>query len=446
MSTPRVSIGLVVRNGEKHLAEAIQSLLDQTYRDFELNVYDNASTDRTNEIAMRFAQRDERVRLVRHHENLGALGNYIHAAGHADGELFCWAAHDDRREPTFLATLVTMLDDQPKASLACCAVRDMNLDGTACEVRPETASLRSTSGMSSLDRLRNYFREAPATPIYGLFRNHALKQHLDVLKNARRFDGSLTFGADVAFLASFWRDHEVVVANKPLLLFRRGGVSHQLESLERLRPLTGQISAFRRLITTAIRRPDDSVLMRLRLSRLRDGYFRRLLISPPLRRIIGHAILRSWPFLKPWHAGWICRTNRPFRRLRHRCASLPPGSTIAIFGAGKHTRRWLHVLRHAAGKRVSLAMIVDDAAIDGQCIDGVPVVCTSRLLAANPDVVIVSSDSYEAALFRRAQQSTAADTEVWSIYDRTLETVDARSSASIERRTPSIQSMASSVA
>jgi len=446
MSRPRVSIGLVVRNGEKHLAEAIQSLLDQSYRDFELTIYDNCSTDRTGEIAGRFAMRDARVKLVQHAEDLGALGNYVHAAECATGELFCWAAHDDRREPIFLATLVKMLDDQPQASLACCAVRDMNPDGSVCEVRPETASLRSTHGMTGLDRLQHYFREAPATPIYGMFRTMALKRHLDVLKNARRRDGSLTFGADVAFLASFWRDHDVRVTHEPLLLFRRGGVSHQLDSMERLRPLAKQIIAFRRLITVAIRRPGDSVFTRWRLARLRDRYLRRLLLTPPLRRIVAHAILQSWPMLKPLHARWVCRLSPEFTYLCRRCAALPPGSSVAIFGAGKHTCRQAHVLKFVVGRRAKLTAIADDRAAEGQLIDGIPIIPANQLESASDDVVIASSDSDEATLYRRACKVANAESEVWAIYDRTLETSVARSSASMERRTPSIQSMASSAA
>ncbi len=48
---PRVSVGMPVYNGERYLAEAVDSLLAQTYEDFELIICDNASTDRTGEIA-----------------------------------------------------------------------------------------------------------------------------------------------------------------------------------------------------------------------------------------------------------------------------------------------------------------------------------------------------------------------------------------------------------
>ena len=64
-ASPRLSIGLPVYNGERFLAQALECLLAQTFRDFELVISDNASTDRTSEICYAYVQRDPRVRYVR---------------------------------------------------------------------------------------------------------------------------------------------------------------------------------------------------------------------------------------------------------------------------------------------------------------------------------------------------------------------------------------------
>ena len=64
MPDPRLTIGLVVRNGESHLAAAIQSILNQTFQQFRLIICDNASTDETMRIATRFASRDPRIGMV----------------------------------------------------------------------------------------------------------------------------------------------------------------------------------------------------------------------------------------------------------------------------------------------------------------------------------------------------------------------------------------------
>ena len=76
MTPPRVAIGLVVYNGQRHLAAAIDSLLSQTMEDFVLDISDNASTDQTEEICRSYAAADSRVRYVRHDENHGPTWNH----------------------------------------------------------------------------------------------------------------------------------------------------------------------------------------------------------------------------------------------------------------------------------------------------------------------------------------------------------------------------------
>ncbi len=76
---PQVSIGLTVFDSERYLGETIESLLAQTYEDFELIISDNASTDRTREIALDYVASDKRVRYVRNRINVGLAGNFNQA-------------------------------------------------------------------------------------------------------------------------------------------------------------------------------------------------------------------------------------------------------------------------------------------------------------------------------------------------------------------------------
>ena len=115
---PKVSIGLPVYNGEKYLAQAIQSILDQTFIDFELIISDNASTDETAQICADFAARDRRVRYFRQEQNLGAAPNHQFTFFQAVGEYFKWSAHDDIMEPTWLERCVAVLDSHPEVQLA----------------------------------------------------------------------------------------------------------------------------------------------------------------------------------------------------------------------------------------------------------------------------------------------------------------------------------------
>lgn len=118
MSTPRLTIGLPVYNGEAYLAQTLESLLAQDFEDFELVVSDNASTDATVDIVESFAEQDRRVRLVRNEANLGAVSNYNRLVADSRAELFKWAGYDDLVEPGYVSSCVAALDANPAATLA----------------------------------------------------------------------------------------------------------------------------------------------------------------------------------------------------------------------------------------------------------------------------------------------------------------------------------------
>ncbi|MDF3015351.1 MAG: putative glycosyl transferase [Thermomicrobiales bacterium] len=125
-----MSIGLPVFNGADYVAEAIASILRQTYQDFELLIQDNASTDRTEEICQEFARRDSRVSYVRNPENVGAISNYNLVFERARGRYFKWAAHDDVCAPTFFERCVEVLDAEPSVVLCSGQTRLINDDGS----------------------------------------------------------------------------------------------------------------------------------------------------------------------------------------------------------------------------------------------------------------------------------------------------------------------------
>jgi len=117
-NAPRVSIGIPVYNSETFLPAAIESVLAQTFTDFELIICDNASTDRSFAICQAYAARDRRVRVLRNAENLGANPNYRKVAAAARGEFFKWASANDVIAPDFIERCLAALDQRPDAVLA----------------------------------------------------------------------------------------------------------------------------------------------------------------------------------------------------------------------------------------------------------------------------------------------------------------------------------------
>jgi glycosyltransferase involved in cell wall biosynthesis len=113
-----VSIGLPVYNGERYLATAIESVLDQSYRNLELIISDNASTDGTEAICRRYAAQDRRIHYRRNDENIGAAANYNATFDEARGRYFKWLAHDDAMRPEFIERCVDVLESDPSIVVA----------------------------------------------------------------------------------------------------------------------------------------------------------------------------------------------------------------------------------------------------------------------------------------------------------------------------------------
>lgn len=115
---PSVSIGLVVYNGAECLAESLDSILAQTFWDFEVVVVDNGSTDATLEIARSYADRDPRISIYPRRRNVGAVGNFRFALALARGRYFCWASDHDVYDAVWLERMVRALEGRPNAVLA----------------------------------------------------------------------------------------------------------------------------------------------------------------------------------------------------------------------------------------------------------------------------------------------------------------------------------------
>ena len=102
----QVSVGVPVYNGASGLAEALDSLVNQTFRDIEIIISDNASTDATPDICRRYADNDSRITYYRQIATSSAVDNFLVVLSKARAPYFMWAAHDDVRSLDFIATLL----------------------------------------------------------------------------------------------------------------------------------------------------------------------------------------------------------------------------------------------------------------------------------------------------------------------------------------------------
>ena len=176
---PAVTIGLPVFNGERYVADAIQSLLNQDFDDFEVIIADNASSDRTWAICKRFAAIDDRIRIYRHDTNLGAARNYNFVVDHARGRYFKWAAHDDRCRSDFLGNCVKVLDRDSKAVIAYPESYVIDEHGNVLAEYNDHLSLSKETPHERLSAYlrRNFIgRQGLCNPIFGVVRSAELKK------------------------------------------------------------------------------------------------------------------------------------------------------------------------------------------------------------------------------------------------------------------------------
>ncbi|OAI50970.1 hypothetical protein AYO44_05265 [Planctomycetaceae bacterium SCGC AG-212-F19] len=176
---PRVSIGMPVFNEEDYVADALDSLLGQSFGDFELIVSDNGSTDRTRQICEEYARKDRRIRYFRQQRNRGATYNFNFVFEESKADYFMWAACDDRWSSDCLNEYVESLESHPSAALVFCHFRVYNFVTRELTDVPVTPSCHDSPVKNYLTRLRN------ATPsmVYGLFRKKHFRQMVGRVEN-----------------------------------------------------------------------------------------------------------------------------------------------------------------------------------------------------------------------------------------------------------------------
>jgi glycosyltransferase involved in cell wall biosynthesis len=194
MREPRVSIGMPVYNAEAFLPETLDSILGQTFQDFEVIISDNASTDATPEICRTYARRDKRIRYEPNETNIGIIGNFNRTFQLSFAEYFKWHAHDDLIAPEFLLHCVELLSTDPKTVLVGTRVGLIEEDGSPVSFDAEKAMFVTSHGEEiapptttdmlaspkRMERFRSVLFDVTGPVhsefIFGVFRSEALER------------------------------------------------------------------------------------------------------------------------------------------------------------------------------------------------------------------------------------------------------------------------------
>ena len=181
-NNPKISIGLPVYNGENFLRRRLDSLLSQTYSNFEIIISDNASTDATQKICQEYSSKDPRIKYIRQKVNMGASWNWDFVLEQANCDFFVWAMVDDVMLPDFLEKNMKILST------------NKNLVASAGKIKPfgkitkELESNPNDSFFANIwKKIRLRFRDNEFDSLYG---NYEKKVRLYLKKDKL---GTFTF-------------------------------------------------------------------------------------------------------------------------------------------------------------------------------------------------------------------------------------------------------------
>jgi glycosyltransferase involved in cell wall biosynthesis len=206
---PVLSVGLTVYNGDRFLEAALNAILTQTFKDFELVICDNASTDATEKICRDRAAKDSRIKYYRNEKNLGLAENFNRVFSLCRGKYFKWAAYDDLIAPNFLAKCVAILERDP--SVVLCHSQTKIIDDRSVVLQDYKIKLNTSSAkpQERFDALLNYHISVQC---FGVVRVSALKK--------TRLMGKYSYADEILLLrlALLGRFYEI---SEPLFFYRK---------------------------------------------------------------------------------------------------------------------------------------------------------------------------------------------------------------------------------
>lgn len=212
MTSPKVSVLIPTYNYARYLPEAIESVLEQDFRDFELLISDDCSTDNSAEVIARYAARDSRIRFQIHPKNLGMVENWNWCLSQARGEFIKFIFGDDKLlSPSALGKMAALMESDSAISLVSTASRVIDTRSKAIETRNNFQP-----GICDGKKIILRCMEQPANligePTLVMFRKH---------QAARGFDARYRQLADLEMWFHLLEKGKFGHLGEPLCAFRR---------------------------------------------------------------------------------------------------------------------------------------------------------------------------------------------------------------------------------
>jgi len=181
---PIVTIGIPAFNSAQSISKTINSVLNQTFKNFELIISDNASTDSTSSICMEYAKKDPRIKYIRQEKNIFIWPNFNYLVNLAEHKYFVWLGADDYWESTFLEKNVSFLESNPNFVGS---IGEIDFFGKYLHRYQTNGKFLKHSSvkpmLGSYPEKIKLLLKTPASMMYGVYRTDPLKK--SIVKNNR---------------------------------------------------------------------------------------------------------------------------------------------------------------------------------------------------------------------------------------------------------------------
>jgi len=231
VKTTKISIGIPVYNGELFIQKRLDSVLAQTYENFELIISDNASTDGTRTVCEEYIKKDNRIRYIRQEKNKGAFWNFNYVLQEAKFEYFVWAAVDDVWFPKFLEENIKVLQSNSNYVGSMSKIKQYGVEDT--KINSSKINLSFQSFLRNIrytlkpvdiypifgnyeEKIRKFLKKSRLQVLYGVYRTKALKESMV---------NEEFLGNDHAIMLNILKFGDVNVVNQVLIDFFNAGAA-----------------------------------------------------------------------------------------------------------------------------------------------------------------------------------------------------------------------------
>jgi len=238
----KISVCIPSYNYKRYLSQAIESVLNQTYQNFELIIVDDASTDGSGELIKEYAEKNAKIKYIRNKRNIGMVKNWNKSISLAKGKYISILHADDVYSPSILEIESRILENNLEVGMVFSANYEIDTNGVIIYFNKPFYKNAIFEGEDFVEKIikRGNFVRFPAVMI----RKRCLSE-------IGLFDESLNLTVDIEMWMRMGSYYKIAYINQPLALYRVHGLNESFKSLSSGKEVSETYRAVKHLFCNA---------------------------------------------------------------------------------------------------------------------------------------------------------------------------------------------------